>query len=131
MAQQEAASQTATMKKQLQELAAQCNQAFVAAGLQDSAHPQVRKALELCSSYMTCSVANKEKASPAISNLWKDDQQKINQTTMDTKQLATSVLGEDLVATLTEDKHQPPDVSLKQLLITAWANHGCSSFSSL
>ena len=130
MTQQEAASQTATMKKQLQELAAQCNQAFVAAGLQDSAHPQVRKALELCSSYLQCSQQG-ESFTSNFQYLGKDDQQKVNQTTMDTKQLATSVLGEDLVATLTEDKHQPPDVSLKQLLITAWANHGGSSFSSL
>lgn len=111
LAQEEAASQTAILKKELQQFAVQCNKAFIAAGLQDSAHPEVRKALEICSSHMPCRVVKKEKASPAIAKLWKEDQS-VKQTTVDTKQLATSVLGEDLVATLTEDKHQPPDVSL-------------------
>lgn len=128
LAQQEAASQTASMKKELQELAVQCNEAFIAAGLQDSEHPQVRKALEMCSSHMPCRAVNKEKASPAIAQLWKD-QQSVHQTTTDTKQLATSVLGEDLVATLTEDKHQPPDVSLgpNSLKKTVMLHSVCSS----
>ena len=110
LAQQETATQTATLKKELQELAAQCNKAFIVAGLKESAHPEVRKALELCSSHLTCRATNKEKALPPIAGLWKE-QQSFSQTIEDKKELATSVLGEDLVATLTEDKHQLPDVS--------------------
>ena len=45
LAQQETATQTATLKKELQELAAQCNKAFIVAGLKESAHPEVRKLL--------------------------------------------------------------------------------------
>ena len=119
MTQQEAASQTATMKKQLQELAAQCNQAFVAAGLQDSAHPQVRKALELCSSYLQCSQQGE-----SFTSNFQSLEGRPTKSKPDHHGHETVGLGEDLVATLTEDKHQPPDVSLKQLLITAWANHG-------
>lgn len=110
---QEAESKVSALKKELHVLAAECKKAFVAGGLQDSSVSQVRKALELCSSYTKCStdVMIKDKASPHIAELWKNDPG-INETTTDKKQLATAVLGAGLVDTLTEDNHQPPDVSV-------------------
>lgn len=119
MVQQEAATQTAVLKKELQELATQCKKAFIVAELQESAHPEIQKAIELCSSHLTHRAVNKGKAPPPIAELW-NDQQSCSQTSMDIKELATSVLGEELVTTFTEDKHQPPDVSFHELILVFW-----------
>ena len=111
MARQEEESKVTAVKKDLRVLAAECKKAFVAGGLQNSLHPQVRRAVEVCSSYTTCST-DTMKASPHIAELWKTDVG-LSEMPTDKKQLATSVLGASLVETLTEDKRQPPDVSSK------------------
>ena len=101
----------ASLKKELLELSAECRKAFAAAGLEDSDNPQVQKALQLCSSHATNqNTGVRTKAAVAIGGLWKRDGCE-EEIPVDRKELATSILGEDLVATLTEESHQPPDVS--------------------
>ena len=108
-----AESQLASLKKDLQMLSTECRKAFVAAGLQDSDHPQVRRALELCLSHATGSHstgAGGTKTTESVGALWKKDGHD-HKSTEDTKELACSILGKELVDALIEKDHQPPDVS--------------------
>ncbi len=114
LAQLRAESQVISLKKELLELSTECSKAFAAAGLENSDNPQIRKALDLCSSHVTSSHGTgvgHTKAAVAIGRLWKRDGQE-QETSVDRKEMATSILGEDLVATLVEENCRPPDVSL-------------------
>ena len=94
-------------------LAFECTQAFKAAGIEKSSHPQVQKAINLCSSHIfTPSLKSGPKniTSSAIGTLWKRGEGNEEEIT-DRKELATSVLGTSLVNTLVEENHEPPDVS--------------------
>lgn len=99
-------------KRELRVLAFECSRAFEAAGMENCSHPQVQKAIDLCSSY-TCTPSHsapKDIASSTIATLWKrgeGDEEDI----ADRKELATSILGASLVNTLVEEHHEPPDVS--------------------
>lgn len=79
------------MKKELNVLAVECRKAFEVARLVDSIQPQIRKAVDLCSSYSPTisKLINREAASRT---LWKENKRE-HQMAMDKKELATSVLG--------------------------------------
>jgi hypothetical protein len=112
-AQGEVQSQLTTARKELRMLALECSQAFKAAGMEKCNHTQVQKAISLCSLHASTpcrKTAPKDVTSLAIGTLWKrgeGDEEEI----ADRKQLATSILGMNLVNTLTEENHEPPDVS--------------------
>lgn len=113
MAQQKAESQVLSLKKELQVLSTECRKAFAAAGLEDSTHPQIRRALELCSSHVHDTGAEHLKpAISAIGSLWKSDGHDEQETSVDKRRLATSILGTDLVQKLVEENREPPDVSI-------------------
>ena len=105
----------ASLKKELHVLSTECWKAFAAAGLEDSDHPQIKRTLELCSSYISSSTRAKTDVC-AIGTLWKEDGHE-QEAPVDKKELATSILGEDLVATLVEKNRQPPDVSKENLAL--------------
>ena len=91
----------------------------MAAGLEQSEHPQVQKAMNLCSSYTHPShkTIHKSRVSSAFGELWKKDEISEDDAALaDQKKLATAVLGESLVDTLVERDLQPPDVSANFLL---------------
>ena len=108
-------SQLERVKRELNILAAECNNAFLKAEMQLSQHPQIRKAMDLCSSY-TASAGQKsikDATSCAIGDLWKRDVGPENDVLpADNKQLATCILGRSMVDTLVEEDHQPPDISI-------------------
>lgn len=113
-------SQLAVAKKELEVLAKECNKAFIAAGLEESRHPQIRKALDLCASSISPShkVECKEVApTSAFGEIWKRDAGSAITMDLDTKEMATSILGKNLVDTLTEADKQPPDVSMLSSLV--------------
>ena len=108
-------SEVRVLANELKVLAAECLNAFESAGLLQSNEPQVCRAIELCHSYLPGKPAshNTPTGVSTISTLWKEESsQRKKQNQPATKSLATAVLGEKLVATLTEEKQQPPDVSL-------------------
>lgn len=105
-------SEIKDLKKALKTVATECSKAFVAAGMMESVHPQVSKAVHLCSSYT--SSANKKAVMPssAIATVWKErtsDQALC--VSSDRKEIAIATIGRKLVDTLTEEQHDPPDVS--------------------
>ena len=115
LAQEGIQSQLERVKRELNILAAECNNAFLKAEMQLSQHPQIRKAMDLCSSY-TASAGQKSienATSCAIGDLWKRDVGPENDVLpANNKQLATCILGRSMVGTLVEEDHQPPDVSI-------------------
>ena len=78
--------------------------------MQCSQH-EVQEALNMCSLYLPQKTTSKLTPSLSIAELWKE-QPGGSPSGNSIKELATSVLGEDLVTTFTEDLHHPPDVSL-------------------
>lgn len=107
-------SQVTALKKELKILATECSKAFAAVEMDQSQHPQVKKALELCSSYVcpTHKSVQPITASTAIGELWKKEGNMADVALPEDKTaLATAVLGTSLVNTLVEKDHQPPDVS--------------------
>ena len=131
LAREAAQSQLAAARKELHLLAAECSKAFVATGMEQNEHPQVKKALELCSSYTSRGQkpSHKDTTSSAIASLWKQSEENEEMST-DRKKLATSILGKHLVDTLVEEDRQPPDVSAycDSLFLSSPA---CIHFSSL
>lgn len=109
---QAAQSQISALQKELHKLAAECTKAFTVCGLQHSSHPQLKEALKLCSSYTIAKKSDnyKSMASSTINSLWKNAET-ITCPSLDQKELATAVLGNNLVDTLTGTDNMPPDVS--------------------
>jgi len=95
-------------------LANECKKAFEAAGIESSEHPQIKKAVNLCSLYAPKSHISRrnDAASSRIGKFWKSDEDLIEDKLVDRKEAAISKLGKSLVDTLLEENHQPPDVSL-------------------
>ena len=86
--------------------------AFEVAGIKNSDDPKIRKAVDLCSSYLPQTARCRVTTSTSIATLWKEQQSGSELPgPVDKKELATSILGEKLVDTLTEKNQQPPDVS--------------------
>ena len=115
MANEEAQSQSKAKKTELKVLATECMKAFESAGLRNSNDPQIKIAVDLCSSYMPQATRQiNAPRSTSMANLWKGDttSASVLPCLTDKKSLGISVLGEKLVETLTEEKRQPPDVSL-------------------
>ena len=110
-----AESKASAMKKELHTLAVECNKAFEVAGLNKNSHPQIAKALQLCSLHTGTTTPPSEVRSPrkasssGIADLWRNEVPV--RDTGNKKALASSILGAKLVETLTEDSHQQPDVS--------------------
>lgn len=120
MAREGVQSQLEGVKKELQVLAGECIRAFEVARMEQSRNPQVMKAIALCSSYASPNLKPKMKpmASSAIVDLWKRDVcHEDHAVPADKKQLATSILGQNMVDTLVEENHQPPDVRLGVAII--------------
>ena len=121
LAKERALSKLDAAKKELQVLAMECRKAFEAVGMEQSQHPQVRKALNLCSSYASPSNKPPNKcASSTVADLWRKDLggelDNDGVAAQDKKQLATSVLGESMVQTLVQENRQPPDVSVLEIM---------------
>ena len=114
VAQEGLQSQLSALKKELNLLATECSKAFVAVGMEQSKHPQVKKAWDLCSTYASSALKNDQKnlTSSGIGELWKRDGNTEDAALPEDKTLlATSILGTSLVNTLVEKNHEPPDVS--------------------
>lgn len=104
---------------ELRVLATECMKAFKAAGMEESDDPQVKKAVGLCSSYLPQTREQKQATCVTIADLWKGE--KIEPAVLPSqskRDLASSLLGQKLVDTLTEEQRQPPDVSK----LTQWGN---------
>ena len=80
------------------------------AEVQGSDNPQIQKAIDLCTQYIP-KAGKKLTASSSISALWKKSEERRPLSHETPQSLATAVLGENLVATITEKKQSPPDVS--------------------
>ncbi len=92
-------------------MAAQCRKAFVVTSVMQCSHHEVQEELNMCSLYLPQKTTSKLTPSLSIAELWKD-QPRGSPGGNSIKELATYVLGEDLVTTFTKDLHHPPDVSL-------------------
>ena len=120
LARQGVQSQLEAAKKELKDLAKQCSMAFKAAGMMENQHPQVRKALDLCSLHSPSHKPTQQHATSSIADLWKDDAgPEAHTMPVDKKELATSILGKSLVDTLVEENREPPDVSMHVTVIVA------------
>ena len=120
LARQRVQSQLEAAKKELKDLAKQCSMAFKAAGMMENQHPQVRKALDLCSLHSPSHKPTQQHATSSIADLWKDDAgPEVHTMPVDKKELATSILGKSLVDTLVEENREPPDVSMHVTVIVA------------
>ena len=120
LARQGVQSQLEAAKKELKDLAKQCSMAFKAAGMMENQHPQVRKALDLCSLHSPSHKPTQQHATSSIADLWKDDAgPEAHTMQVDKKELATSILGKSLVDTLVEENREPPDVSMHVTVIVA------------
>jgi hypothetical protein len=104
-------SQLEAAKKELKVLARECSMALRAVGVEQSKHPLVVKALAHCSSYYS-SPAQTKKVTCSVMDLWKGHEADVTTIPVDKKELATTILGKNLVDTMVEEKRQPPDVSL-------------------
>ena len=92
---------------ELRVLASECLKAFRAAGLENSEDVQIRKALKLCQSHLPI----RQSATSSIASLWREEElQSTNTTPLNAHSVAVAVLGEELVATVTEENQKPPDV---------------------
>lgn len=94
------------LKRELRELASTCLKALV--DIQDT-KPQVRQAIDMCRNYIPKS-SNRIIDNP-ISDLWKNKTSNSPKSPTNSKELATQVLGEQIVNTITERNKDPPDVS--------------------
>lgn len=110
-----------TTTTQFKVLASECLKAFEVAGMKESDEPQVKKAIELCSSYVPKAIEHS--TSSSIAALWKESSEMGAHRLQMPHSLATAVLGETLVATITEDKHKPPDVSV--LVVVTYMSCTC------
>lgn len=104
-----AQSKEREMSIQLRVLAEECLKAFEVSGLSGNNHQQVKKAMELCSSYAPKATKKATKTSSSIASLWKQSVETDVSQNETPLSLATSILGEQLVA---EESRTPPDVSL-------------------
>ena len=68
LAQEGAQSQLQAAKKELLVLARECRRAFEAVGMEQSSHPQVRKAFNLCLSYV--GIHRLKKPSTYVRPMW-------------------------------------------------------------
>ena len=116
---EEAQSVIQAKSKKKKVLAVECMKAFEEAGLKNSDLLQVQRAVKLCSSYIPQSSHVGEKSSSSITALWKSELPCTSKQDNDPKDLAASVLGKELVATVTQEGQQPPDVRKCKQLISA------------
>ena len=103
--------QIKTLRNELNLLAKECTNAFVAAGMLESEDPQITKAVKLCDSYYA-SNRQKVRAFPAFVSTWKDQGDQPENDQIDQREYASLIIGKSLVETITEENHQPPDVSI-------------------
>ena len=113
LVQEGATEQVKTLNAELKLMAQQCTEAFKVSGLMESENTNVRRAIDLCASYLGVPQASKvPKTTSSIATLWK--QQVLDESEQSTSKnpsdLASSVLGEKLMDTLTEKNREPPDV---------------------
>ena len=104
-----------TKATEMKVLATECLRAFQEAGLESSDIPQVKKAISMCCLYAPSHTGgiSKPRATSSIHTLWNEkpgtSHEEMEQTVAP-QALATSVLGKKLVATVTQENRQPPDV---------------------
>lgn len=112
-----------TLHCELRTLVSTCLRAFESAGMLTSESNDVKTAIEMCSSYFT-SQRRVSKANLApTAKAWKENSASIA-TAGDTTQLATDILGKQLVDTIQENHREPPHVSVKLVVtILRWSGH--------
>lgn len=96
------------LKKELRTLASVCLKAFESFEVVNISDPKVKQALDLCRSYVPKSSARH--VDNPISRVWKETTSIPHQLPKDNIQLATQVLGENIVDMITEKRREPPDV---------------------
>lgn len=94
---------------QLQELATECLKAFKVMDAQKSTDPQIQRAISLCEQHN--SRAEKRRVTSSIAFLWKGQGSQDVQSGATPELIATKVLGESLVSTISENNRAAPDVS--------------------
>lgn len=104
---------------QLQGLATECLKAFRVMDTQKSTDPQIQKAISLCMQYTHRT--EERTVTSSIASLWKGQGSQDMQPCATPESIATKVLGESLVSTITEKKRTPPDVSCHVELFTECA----------
>ncbi len=109
VAEERSTDQVRSLSSDLKKLASTCHKAFEVAGLINSEQEAVKDAVELCKLHLPQPKESKKQSS-AIAHLWKKPTEETH-SSKDPVKLATSVLGEKLVDTLTEKNREPPDVS--------------------
>lgn len=107
-------SKTQTLVKSLRSelalLSKECLKAFEVTGLSSSTNTQVKTAIGLCHKH-TASIGQQSIKNDRLHTLWsREEHHHINE---DITTAATSILGKELVDTLTEVHKEPPDVSFK------------------
>ena len=95
---------------QLQELATECLKAFQVMDAQKSTDPQIQKTISLCMQHARLR-PEKRTVTSSIASLWKGQGSQDVQSGATPESIATKVLGESLVSTITEIKRTAPDVS--------------------
>ncbi len=102
----------ASLKKELQTLAAACLKAFSSSNLEDSPLLDVQQAVSLCRNYLPKSSRRIDKAfALPMSQLWKESSAR-DCMPEDNIERATAVLGEVIVGTIIEKNKEPPHVSV-------------------
>ena len=103
-------NQLEDLKNELNSLAKEYTKAFMSTNLMDSDNPQVVKAVKLCSSHYSAS-GKGVKSLPSFAAVWNDENGELKSKHGDRKEHAKRVIGTDLVGTIIEENHEPPDVS--------------------
>lgn len=106
-----AKSVSKVLRSELRTLASTSLKAFSSIGMLDSDHDDVIAAVKLCKSYLSASRLPKATLTSAA-RAWKESDQPPFSSNPDKTQLATDVLGEQLVDTIKEKHRQPPHVSM-------------------
>ena len=98
-----------SLRSELALLSKECLKAFEVTGLSSSTNTQVKTAIGLCHKH-TASIGQQSIKNGRLHTLWSREEHHINE---DITTVATSILGKELVDTLTELHKEPPDVSFK------------------
>lgn len=100
------------LKKELLMVASVCLKGFQSIETDDDLPSDAQKAIDLCQQYVPKPKQRRIEAS--VSELWKENCNVVSQDAIpvDKVQLATTVLGEKIVGTITEKHKDPPHVSL-------------------
>ncbi len=106
---------------EIKHLASECKKAFDTLEAEKSSDPRVQNSIALCSAYLPGSSSKPSACNSKVAQLWKRRHEHSHPESQDTMQVASEVLGTQLVAAALEQHKEPPDVSPKEFVtLLAW-----------